>query len=111
MRCSNITYIFFSDILGKCPDQSELLELLAPISAQWNEVGRALHVDFNFLTGLSIGPSTATVVKLDQVIHQWLISGDQDRITWRVVIATMEGVIVNNKKIADKIRKYLAERQ
>ena len=103
-------YIYiFSDILEKRPTQRELLELLAPISAQWNEVGMALHVDHNFLAGLTIGQSTAPVVKLDQVIHQWLISGVQHLITWREVIAAMEGVIVNNKKVADKIRKYLAE--
>ena len=84
---------------------------MAPISVQWNEVGMALHVDCNFLAGLTVGRSTAPVVKLDRVINQWLKTGVKHLITWREVIAAMEGVIVNNKKIADKIRRYLAEHQ
>lgn len=101
----------FLGISREHPTQKELLDLLVPISAQWKEVGMALKVDHNFLTGLEIGPSTSTVVKLGEVLNKWLISGVQDVITWGEVIAAIEGDIVNNKNIAEKIRKYLAERQ
>ena len=84
---------------------------MVPISAQWNEVGMALNVDRNFLAGLASGPNTSTIVKLDQVLNKWLISGVQHLITWDQVIAAMEGDIINNKEIAEKMRKYLAERK
>ena len=90
------------------PTQSELLDFLAPISAMWREIGRALNLTHNFLDGLD--PHTSTVVKLDKVIYQWLINGDQDRITWGKVIAILEGNTAPNKEIAKKIQKYLAER-
>ena len=110
MRCLNVLYIF-SEILGKRPTLKELLELLAPISGRWNDIGRALHADHNFLRSLETCRNIATVVKLDKVIHQWLMNDIRHLITWGDVIAVIEGDIVNNKKIADKIRKYLAERQ
>ena len=84
---------------------------MAPISAEWNVVGMALGVDPNFLAGLQNGPNFQNVVKMDKVIHQWLITNTQDHVKWKEVIAAMEGVIYYNKHIADNIRKYLTEQQ
>ena len=94
-----------SDILNTAPDEHDLVELLADIKHQWFPIGQALHVPFNDLEGLQAN-SEDNIVKLGHVIHTWQNS-QPSSVTWETVISAIEGTIVNDLTIANKIRAHL----
>ena len=83
-----------------------LCSFLANINDKWNEVGIALGVQENVLSGLRQRQDTDTV-KLSEVINTWITTESISPVTWETVISAIEGPVVNNKKIAMDIREYL----
>ena len=51
--------------------------------------------------------SESNIVKLDQVIHTWIITGSCP-VTWETVIVAIEGPLIKNIEVAKEIRKHLA---
>ena len=78
---------------------------MANISYQWYVIGTALRVSDDVLNGLQKSPED-NKFKLIQVINTWLTS-QQSRITWKTVISTLEGKLVNNLAKANEIRDHL----
>ena len=92
-------------ILNTCPDENELLDLLASIDSDWYKIGKALKVSHNTLEGLSHNNESNTV-KLEKVIHSW-ITTQSSPITWETVIDAIDGNIVNNRAKVNEIREHL----
>ena len=97
--------MFFLDIL-KVPNHKEALTLLADISADWEKIGIALNISQNDLKGLQQENIDKTV-KLSRLIAKWMETESLSPVSWETLISAIEGPIVNNKKKAKKIRKYL----
>ena len=72
---------------------------------QWFQIGDALRVPYNVLSGLQASPE-ANIVKLRHVIHTWRTS-QPSPVTWKTVISAIEGRIVKNVAKANEIRDYL----
>ena len=102
-------FLFFyagsPDILNATPDEHNLLELLADISDQWYVIGKALRVSNDVLNGLQKSPED-NKFKLIQVINTWLTS-QPSPVTWKTMISTLEGKIVDNLAKANEIRDHL----
>ena len=92
-------------ILNTAPNEHKLLELLADINNNWYEIGLALQIPHNDLDNLKRSPDSATI-KLSNVIHIWFTT-QPTPVTWDNVITAVEGNIVKNKEIANKIRCHL----
>ena len=49
-------------------------------------------------------------MKLSKVIYNWKTTTESNLVTWETVIASLEeGRIINNKRVASKIREYLTK--
>ena len=98
------------DIFQTVPPLHEILEQLSPIDSQWQEIGQALELSQNFLTGLAQS-SKSNKIKLCALLQQWLENQyiREDAVTWEVAIAAVESGIVGKKAIAQKMRQYLSE--
>ena len=83
-----------------------VITLLASIDAKWHEIGTALDVDFNFLTGLG-GQLGSNSVRLTSVINSWCTATDNP--TWFMILQAVEGPLVNNKAKGGEIRRWLAQ--
>lgn len=94
------------DVLKKIPEDYELLDLLADISADWQDIGLALKIDDNNLKGISNHTEHSDNYKLFKVIGKW-IETKKSSITWETVIFAIEGPVLNKKQKADDIRKHL----
>ena len=95
------------DILAKKPKQSDLVHFLAEINDEWETIGTALDVQSSVLRGLQHSNEDNTV-KLIRVIRSWLDTMPTET-TWKLVIAAIEGPIVNHCATGMKIRKFLAK--
>ena len=95
------------DILAKKPKQSDLVHFLAEINDKWETIGTALDVQSSVLRGLRHSNEDNTV-KLIRVIGSWLDTMPTET-TWKVVIAAIEGPIVNHRATGMEIRKFLAK--
>ena len=73
----------------------------------WYEIGLSLKVSRRVLNDLRHSQES-NIVKLDQVIQSW-ITTESHFVTWETVIDAIEGPIVNNKLVANTIRKHLAD--
>ena len=93
------------DILNTAPDENKLLELLVDIDYQWHEIGLALHVPHNDLENLRASPDSK-IIKLSMVVHNWVIT-QSIPVTWSTIIDAIEGCLVKNKAVANKIRCHL----
>ena len=97
--------IISSDILKRAPDEYEVLNLLADISNQWNEIGLSLRVDKNILDSLA-EKNQRNKVKLAGVIQSW-INTRRSPVMWETLISAIEGPIVGNNNKANEIRGHL----
>ena len=91
--------------LNTAPNEYNLLELLVDINDQWYVIGKALRVANDVLNGLQKSPED-NKFKLIQVINTWLAS-QSSPVTWKTVISTLEGKLVNNLAKANEICDHL----
>ena len=102
--CQYLSFYILA-ILSTCPDENDLLNLLANIDSDWFRIGRALKVSHNTLQGFRQNNETNTV-KLSNVINSW-ITTQSSPVTWRTVINAIDGNIVNNRAKANEILEHL----
>ena len=81
-----------------------MLNLLSPVSAQWEEIGGLLGVDANTINGLHTSNLT-NQVKLDKMLQSWL-DNEPTPVTWNNVISVLEGPL-KKKSLAIEIRKTI----
>ena len=86
------------------PEKYMLLNLLSPVSAQWQEIGGLLKVHPNIINGLQIS-SLSDQVKLDKMLQYWL-DNEPTPVTWNNVISVLEGPL-KKKSLAIEIRKTI----
>ena len=79
---------------------------MASINDKWNEVGIALGVKENVLSGLRQRQDSNTV-KLSEVINSWITTESKTTVTWETVISAVRGPVVNNNQKAMDIKEYL----
>ena len=94
-------------ILEKKPKLRELVSLLTDIEYEWDKIGIALEVEDRVLGGLTRSHDD-NKAKLITVLRSWMDTFSS-KSTWDVVIAAVEGPIVNRPSIASKIRQFLAK--
>ena len=95
-------------IIEKKPDMIDLMSLLSQIQSQWFTLGTALNVPKQGLLHQDI-PTSA---KLNVILELWLDgNGIYSPVTWKTVLKAVESPIVNNRRVADEIRKYLCQDQ
>ena len=85
----------------------DVIKLLANIASKWHEIGTALNVEFNYLTGLQ-GQIGSNSVRLTAVINSWYTSTDNP--TWFMILEAVEGPLVNNRAKGSAIRQWLAQK-
>ena len=81
-----------------------LLNLLSPVSAQWDEIGSLLGVDANTINGLHTS-HLSDPVKLDKMLQNWF-NNEPTSVTWNNIISVLEGSL-KNKSLANEIRNSL----
>ena len=83
---------------------------LTDIEHKWSEIGTALGLPFNKLQELRTKYDTNNL-RLTSVINQWRDTTKDPKIpSWSLVLDAVEGPIVNNQRIAQQIREWLAEK-
>ena len=92
-------------MIKKEPNKYELLQLLSNIAENWYEIGEAINVSLNLLSGL-IFNNKHNYYKLNDVLDSWKLY-QPSPVTWETVISAVEGPIVNNKRKANEIREHL----
>ena len=90
------------------PTEHDIRIVLACIDYRWYVIGLALNIERRVLERLRM-KLEYDIVKLSDVIHNWITTAEPRLITWKTVIAAIEGPIVNNKQTANIIRDYLTE--
>ena len=92
--------------MKKVPERNDLLNLLSKIKHKWYELGLSLQVEESVLESLQDG--TNDMKKLNKVLTSWrdtMLSP----VTWKNIIESIEGPIVEQAATAKKIREYLAK--
>ena len=108
--CKVVNALFLIDItavLEKKPDKDDLLNILATISAEWQEIGMALKISNNDLSGLAKDATKSNIVRLSDVLEKWMETATG--ITWQTIIGAVDGPIVNKSNKATEICRFLAE--
>ena len=98
--------IFISDIISKIPKARDVIQLLAPVAYKWEDIGISLYIDMNELESIRMSNMSA-IQKLFKVIQIWLENSDSP--TWAILIATLEGPIIQSRRVAMEIREYLSK--
>ena len=100
-------YIFLLLRVEKAPEERHLLELLSAVSDKWYEIGELLKVPECDLNGLTTG-NLSNTVKLSKVLQKW-INMRNNPVQWKIVIAVVEGPVIQNKDLGLKIRQFLEQ--
>ena len=106
--CYNNYFVVISgitSILKETPDKDDLSIALHFISDKWYDIGLSLQVRRNVLDDLKQSKDDDKT-KLKKVLNIWEETKSSS-FTWETVIAAAESSVINNKEIADRIRRYL----
>ena len=96
-------------LLQSRPELRDLMNLLSPVAPKYPRIGTALNVPMDEL-GLT---RLADFHKdnLECTLQWWLDNGDSPRInspvTWSNIISVIEGNVVQNFELAQKMRSFL----
>ena len=102
-------FLDISKILKKEPDTADLIGLLSDIKYKWKLIGVALKVKVgDDILGSCTQSSEEDGNKLYTVVRSWANTRVTD-VTWEMVIAAVEGPIVDHKSTAVKIREFLTK--
>lgn len=105
--------ISIENVLQKKPDLSDMMNLLSGptgIANKYAEIGIALKVPQN----LGLIPFPQSVMQnLATTLQWWIDNGNKPEIdspvTWEKLIDAIDGPVVDNHRIAEKIRDFLKQ--
>ena len=106
--CYNNYFVLISgitSILKETPTEHELFYRLRDIRHKWYDIGLSLQVRRNVLDDLKQSQDDDET-KLKKVLNIWEETKSSS-FTWETVITAAESPVINNKEIADSIRRYL----
>ena len=106
--CYNNCYIVISgitSILKEIPNELVLLSLLIDIRHKWYDIGLSLQVRRNVLDEIKQSEDN-DVTKLMKVIDISKETKSSSN-TWETIITAAESPVIDNKEIADEIRRQL----
>jgi hypothetical protein len=97
------------NILSDRPQLLDLMNILAEIAPQYNDIGTALNVPMSSL-GLPDNPDKYKD-NLRRTLEWWLINGDSvgSPVTYNTIINAIEGPIVQNYRLSQEIKKLTNE--
>ena len=100
----------FPSLLGKEPKKKHLMELLHPIRHIWEIIGQQLEVQHDDIMSIKLAQcnvSYANTMNLSEVLQVW-IDRKTCEVSWRMIITVTDKPPVEEKRVADEIRKFLA---
>ena len=106
--CYNNYFVVISgitSILKETPTQFHLVYQLSAISDKWYDIGLSLQVCRNVLDEIKQSQDNDET-NLKKVTNIWRDTKPSPD-TWETIITAVESPVINNKKIADRIRQYL----
>ena len=97
----------FPSLLGKEPKKKHLTQLLHPIKYLWNVIGEQLDVDYGVIKSTQFNVQYTDTIKLSEVLQVWRDKKTSE-VSWEKIISVVEDCPVENKRVADEIREFLA---
>ena len=83
-----------------------MMSVLSEIRSEWATIGTSLNVPDQGLLHLNISDSG----KLNATLQAWIDGyGKYSPVSWETILDAIGGHILNNERISEKIRSYLAE--
>ena len=80
------------------------MSVLSEIRSEWATIGTSLNVPDQGLLHLNISDSG----KLNATLQAWIDGyGKYSPVLWKTVLDAIEGPILNNERMSQKIRNYL----
>ncbi len=104
-------------IYSQAPDPNDVFNLIRNAAFRWNDVGRVLHISFDYREELRIeGVQSTPASKLDRILRKWVESECSD-VTWSKVIEVLSILHLNDSmesiklflKREDILNKYLPQ--
>ena len=81
------------------------------MSASWDLIGTALGLENNDLQSMARA-NIDDIRRLNDVLDKWIqMDGQASPITWCTIIKVIQGPIVNNNELANKIFQSLKEKE
>ena len=87
------------------PSLKDVFKILRSKSAQWDEIGRQLDVQFDFRRSLHKDSSLSPEQRLETVINHWLETGNQNSVTWAGFIENLEEL--DYTAVVIKVKEFL----
>ena len=88
------------------PSKFDLLQLLAPLAAKWDDIGKELEIDESLVRSLHEESHLSNDIKLSVVLQRWMDIKSVP-VTWETIIEVVESPSFNNKRLGQEIRNYV----
>ena len=83
------------------------MQVLAPVSRHWYDVGLMLNVPDYELESLRRVTNDPDIIKLSLAIQVWLNQSENP--VWEQLLKVLEGPHVQNHRIAEVVRQFLSK--
>ena len=101
---------YMTSTLEQKVEKRDLLTVLCNVTYQWRIIGVMLDIKDTHLKCVGMNPQLDETEKLSEVLQFWLDQKGCLEVSWKKIIGVMEIPPLDNKKVADKIRKFLSEK-
>ena len=94
-------------VVFKRPHKTHVMQVLAPVSHHWFDIGIELKIPYNELESLRRVANDPDIIKLSLAIQVWLNQSENP--VWQQLLEVLEGPHINALQNAYELRQFLSK--
>ena len=94
-------------VISKRPHKTHVMQVLAPVSFKWFDIGAELKIPLYELESLNRVANDPDIIKLSLAIQIWLDRSENP--VWKQLLDVLERPAIGKCHIAAEIRHFLSE--
>ena len=101
---------YMTSTLEQKVEKRDLLTVLCNVTHEWRIIGVMLDIKDTHLKRVEKNPQLNDAEKLSEVLQFWLDQKGCMEVSWKIIISVIEIPPLDNKQVANEIRKFLSEK-
>ena len=101
---------YMTSTLEQKVEKRDLLTVLSDVTHEWRTIGEMLGIKYSVIESEEKNSQHDDKEKLSKILQLWINLKGPVEVSWKAIIAVIENPPLENRRVADEIRKFLFEK-